>query len=152
MGNQVVGAQGGVAFGVEAGVAQLGAVADQGGLGLGDRDAQGTCVDLGEHVAAAHRLALAEEHPVEAAVDLRAHGDAVEGADRAQAIEVDRGVLLLCGDHRDGHCPPFPTARTARAAAPLRLRRRRDTAFGLAATGGQAKSQAGGQPQPMAEC
>ena len=73
------------------------------GLGLAYGDGEGPRVDLREHVAAAHRLALGEAHGVEAALHPGAHGDGVVRGDGAEALEVERHVALLDRDHEHRH-------------------------------------------------
>src|SRR6266702_1406532 len=88
-------------------------------------------VDLGEHLAFADALALAEEDLVEPPVHLRLHGDGLEGDDAPQPLQVDGHVAA--GRHRHGHrnralrggaggrsALPFPGALTTPARVPPR--------------------------------
>ena len=76
-------------------------------------------IDLGEHVALLDVLALGEIHRHQLAIDLRAHRDSVQRADRADTFQIDRHVLHArrCRQHRHRQIGP----RVAIAAAGLLL-------------------------------
>ena len=78
-------------------------------------------IDFGEHVALLDVLALDEIDRHQLAVDLRAHGDRVQCADGADAIEIDRHVLYPWRRRQHRHGKIARQAAATRAAAWLGL-------------------------------
>src|SRR5205814_8891293 len=109
-----------VALEVELRVLQRGHVAGQLSFRLLQLRLKGAGVDLGEQLALAHELALAEVHFEQLAVRAAAHGDGVERGDGAQRAEGD-GEIARAGDGGDDGGGARPRSRRGASTAPARL-------------------------------
>ncbi len=115
-----------VALEVGLGVAQPGLVLFERALRLRQLHLVGPRVDLGQHLALRHALALGEVHPDQLAVEARAHRDGVDRRDRAERAQVDVEVLRSAAETtRTGTTWPRPPPRHRRRRRRIRRGRRR---------------------------
>nr|GEU28386.1 sensory transduction histidine kinase, putative [Tanacetum cinerariifolium] len=117
-GDRVLFQQGAVALQREFGVFQLRLVALALAAGLQQRHFELARIDLRHHLAGLDHLAFLEQHILQNARDLRAHGGGGRRRHRAQCFERDGNVGLFGRGHTHrggGHAAPTATAaRTAR--------------------------------------
>ena len=101
-------------FEIYFGVSALGLILGKLPQGLFQLDLEGAGVNLREKIAFVDELTFLEGDTDELAIDAAAHGDGVEGGDRAEAVKIDGQVAALSGgnDHRHyeaaSACPAPP--------------------------------------------
>ena len=112
-------------------VLQLGAVARQRALGLVQLNLERPRVDLGQHLALAHGLTLAEQDLHQAAVHLGPDGHSLVGHNVANAFQVDRNVAPDHSGgqhrHRTRHAWLDRCARLARTARRCHAKNRKQS-------------------------
>ena len=120
-----------VALEIELRIFQVGFVLRFFGLRHFERRLKGPRIDLHEHIAFIHHLALAKSDLDHLAIDPAAHGHGVVGLHDAKTVQVDRKVRVLdrLGHDRDGRGPfGLAFAGPGRHVKPAQVTEKRNSA------------------------